>query len=155
MNHKKAEKILSVFYDFELSEKEHLEVAEHAEVCKSCQFTLKQLEGISAVFSRSAALQPSESFTNRFIDHLAHLEISVKKVGQRFSFLNDLFFPLAGYSFALLLMITAVMHWEPYMASGKTITESMLLTNIPQETQWSFSQEKPEMTNLLATKEEA
>jgi len=97
MNHKKAEKILSVFYDFELSEKEHLEVTEHVEVCKNCQFALKQFEGISAVFSRSEALQPAESFSNRFIEHLAHLEISVKKAGQRFSFLNDLFFPLAGY----------------------------------------------------------
>ena len=155
MNHKKAEKILSVFYDFELSEKEHLEVAEHVDVCKSCQFALKHFEGISAIFSRSAVLHPSESFTNRFMERLAHLEVPVKKVGQRFSFLNDLFFPLAGYSFALLLMITAVMHWEPYMASGKTITESMLLTNIPQETQWAFFQEKPEMTNLLETKEEA
>jgi len=154
MDHKSAEDQLSAFYDCELSEKEHREVAVHVQECRQCRQILAQFGTLSAIFSRAAALQPSESFTDELMERLATLEASGEQTTRKSPFSLQWLFPVAGYGFALFLMFAAITHWEPYYMGGRANTETILLSGLPQESHWTFSKEKPEVTQLWNSGEE-
>ncbi|OGW79248.1 MAG: hypothetical protein A3G33_00160 [Omnitrophica bacterium RIFCSPLOWO2_12_FULL_44_17] len=149
MNHQQIREKLTAFHDPELPSEERLEIAKHLESCEDCRGVLNRCEHAAKMFSRATLPKPSEKFVTGVMDRLERLEELTPAVVERPTPFLRWLFPAIGYGFALLLMLIAISNREPLID-----TETVLLADTPQKTQWTFSKEMPEIDTLLNLKED-
>lgn len=141
MNHERMKEKLQAFRDRELAETEREEMAQHLSFCGECRGTLRRWELFSSALLRVASPESSEAFTGGVMARLADLEAPGPMA--RRGFFPDWLLPALGYGFALALMVIAITHREPFVT-----TETLLMAEIPQNSQWAFSPE-PAGTNTI------
>jgi len=99
-------------------------------------------------FSKARAVAPSESFVNGVMARIETLEkpapVYVKPVQPVFRW----FLPALAYSFAFILMFTAIaIRQTPINA------DSILLADIPENSQWMVSEDEPVPDEVLTLEE--
>ena len=135
MNHEILKEKVPAFRDAELPEEERKEIDQHLPVCGECRGILKKTEVLGATISRVSADDGlSEVFVRQVMTRLACLDQPA--VAPRRPVFLDWLFPALGYGFAIVLMFVAIAHREPFVT-----TESVLLADMPQNSQWAFSSE--------------
>lgn len=151
MKHDEIKNKLEAFHDGELPKEESREIALHAESCAECRSALEDLGRLKTALSRAAKVEPSESFVARVMGSLPEEAKPLPKIitVRPRPFLRWAL-PLAGYAFALLLIVFVLMPREPVMN-----VENILLSYAPDGAQQFFSQESLNVGELLNIKEEA
>ena len=147
MNHRKMQEKILTCHDTELPDDERQAITAHLESCKECREILSRWERIGTVLSRTEMPAPSENFVNRVMAHLPWEEPASEPAQWPWPFPRWAI-PAIGYAFAIFLFFAALLPEEPLVNTG-----AVLLANVPQETQWTFSGEPPEISTLLAVKE--
>ncbi len=144
MNHDYLKDKLFFYKDPETPENERREIADHLKTCEECRRALALWEKASTAL-RQVRLEPSAAFTDRVMGRLEDLERAAAPVPEETkpSFL-DWLLPALGYAFAAGLMVVAVSHREIPVS-----TEGLLLTSLPQKSQWALSVEGPDIGSLM------
>lgn len=143
MNHEIMKEKVQAFRDAELPQEERTEIEKHLPLCEECRGILKRAEALGAAMMRASADGgPSDVFVRQVMTRLARMD-QPEPAPRGPVFLRWLF-PALGYSFALLLMFVAIAHREPYIN-----TESVLLADIPQNSQWAFSSEPAGVDDVM------
>jgi len=148
MDHQKIQEMLLTLDSPGLSPGEQREVMAHVQVCDECRGLLTRLESIQGVFAPVSMVTAPQGIVDRVLERLAHLEVPAAKPLLSFRPLVEWLYPALGYVFALLLMVTAIAHWEPYLKTNPS-TEEVLLSSIPQEEQLFFAKEPPSIHHYL------
>ena len=150
MNHESIKEKLFLYFDPETSDNERREINSHTDSCEECRLLLKRWEQIHNGLSKSPApaLSSPDFFTSRVMQRLDALEnpAEEEKVPAK-SFVPQWLLPTLGYAFAFMLMFAAISQREMPVN-----TEAILLNEIPQKSQWTFSAqtpEQPEMNSLM------
>ncbi len=143
MNHEIMKEKVQAFRDAELPQEERAEIETHLPACEECRGILKRAEVLGAALVRASADDGlSEVFVRQVMTRLARMD-QPAPAPRRPAFLNWLF-PALGYGFALALMFVAIAHREPYIN-----TESVLLADMPQNSQWAFSSEPAGVDDVM------
>ena len=159
MNHEAVKDKLLAFQDAELPEEERREIAAHLGSCEACRGVLKQWELIGAMLAGAVSAEPSRAFVGRVMNRLAALEEAQTARAPLLPF-PRWFLPAIGYAFAFFLMFLAISHPPEarLAASGPRAaavnTETVLLADIPQTSQWTFSAEPADLPNLVEVPKE-
>jgi hypothetical protein len=95
-----------------------------------------------------ASVQAPHGMEEKIMRRLEGLEIRAKEPSSVSRPWEQWLFPTIGYAFALLFMVVAIAHWEPYLNANPS-TEEVLLSNIPQGGQIFFTKEPPSINQLL------
>ncbi len=147
MDHQNIKEKLWAYRDFEISGPEQQEIFTHLQSCRECSFELNRLQTLGTKLKRIALAAPSEFFVRKVMDRLGDLEEAAKPM-LKWAFM-DWLLPLTGYAFAFFLMFLAISHREaPVNASA------VLLADVPQGAQWTFSSEAPDINKLLGVQGE-
>ena len=141
MNHPYFEDQLAEFFDGELAESRRAEVEAHLSGCEECRVMLERWSKIKSAFISAPVGRSSAEFIDGVMDRLAApVEQEQDYSRKTFPGLKWLM-PALGYAFALTVMFFAIAGRQPIYAVN---TENMLLSDIPQKSQWAFSAEIPE-----------
>ena len=155
MEHSKIKENLLQFRDPELDETLRREIAEHLPTCTDCQSELQRWDAFAGGLRGVPPVAPSENFIFKVMNSIEENEEPAAEVAptRRWPFLKWLL-PSLGYGFALILMMAAITQREVM----PTDTGSVLLADMPQSAQWSFSSDPAEanVNNLFnAVREES
>ncbi len=142
MNHETLKEKVLAYRDRELAGEELKAVETHLPVCEECRGILKKWETLGGLFSRPVSSGDSEFFVRQVMTRLARREQPAPAV-RRWAFL-DWLFPALGYGFAIALMAVAIGQREPLIN-----TESVLLADMPQTSQWAFTPEPAGVNEIL------
>lgn len=134
MNHEIIKEKVLVYRDRELPEEERKQVERHLPVCEECRGILKRWDMLGGLFSRAASPGDSEAFVRNVMARLAQQDEPAPLI-RHWAFL-DWLFPTLGYGFAIALMAVAIAHREPLVSA-----ESVLLADMPQNSQWAITPE--------------
>lgn len=148
MDHQKIQEMLLTLDSPGLSPGVQREVMAHVQVCDQCRGLLTRLGNIQGIFAPVSLVTAPQGMADRVLERLTHLEASAAKPQLSFRPLVEWLYPALGYVFALLLMVTAIAHWEPYLKMNPN-TEEVLLSSIPQEEQLFFAKEPPSIHRLM------
>ena len=143
MNHQSWKEKIACFHDPELPESERREIAEHLSACEECTGLLKQWKNLRTSFKTVSLPQSSGFFVNAVMGRLADLESPREAEPAKPSVLNWLL-PAIGYAFAFCLMFVAISQRE-----APINTSAVLLSDVPQSSQWTFSAEPPDVGGLV------
>ena len=143
MDHQILKEKLFFYKDPETSEIDRCAVALHLEGCEECRGIVKRLEQIQTKLSQTT-LKPSPNFVFQVMERLEP-QTSEKAVQPTVfpAFLKWLF-PALGYSFAVVLMFVVITHREMPVN-----TETILLSDMPQASQWTLGSQAPDAGALL------
>ena len=142
MNHEIMKEKVLIYRDRELAVQERKEIEGHLPACEECRGILKRWNRFGGLFSRAALPGDSEAFTRRVMARLARQDEPALAL-RRWAFL-DWLFPTLGYGFAIALMAVAIAHREPFVSA-----ESVLLADMPQNSQWAFTSEPAGVHEIL------
>jgi len=149
MNHRKIQEKILTYRDAELPGNERREIDAHLAACEKCRGLLKRWEKIGGALSTVPFPAPSEEFVRQVMARLPENEEPAEEtVSWPWPFLRWAV-PATGYAFAIFLFFAALLHEEPVVNAG-----TVLLDSVPQESQWTFSEETPGINTLLIVKEE-
>ncbi len=148
MDHQTIKEKLPAFRDPELSEEERREIAIHLPLCEECRVILKQWEVIGTLFAGVLPPASSESFVSGVMSRLTVLEEAKTPAVKRWP-VPDWLLPILGYGFAFFLMFLAITHQE-----STASTESVLLTDVPQMSRWTYSAEPMDVDQLMDVSKE-
>ena len=147
MNHKTLQEMLPVFYDAEFPEPERRIVSEHLAGCESCRNALKRWKAIRASLSGlQLPAASSEAFVSKVMGRITALEEASQPeaAGEPRWSLPRWLLPALGYGFAFTLMFFAIQY------RGVPVnTEAVLLADVPQTSQWTFSTEAADVGKLV------
>jgi anti-sigma factor RsiW len=152
MNHKQIQNHLSAFCDGHLPEDPMREVADHLRHCGECRSRVEYWRRTGSVFSGMVVDGQSENFVDRVMARLAEPE---RRAAPAFRVSFDLpkwVYPAMGYAFAVVLVFAAILAREPVLPIEAN-TETVLLTDIPEEAQWTFSGGVPDVNVLFEGEE--
>ena len=138
MNHKRIQDHLSAFCDGELPEHRMREIADHVRSCDECRSRIESWKRVGSVFSGMTVDERSEEFVDQIMARLAEPE---RKASPAFRGSFDLpkwLYPAMGYAFAIVLVFAAILAREPILRVDAD-TEAVLLSDIPEAAQWTFS----------------
>lgn len=141
MEHQSVREKLLLYKDAENIDPQD-EIFRHLEGCEECRAFQSRLEKIQNRLS-SVSLKPSPAFVYKVMDRLEKEHAAKPAKASSRPALKWLF-PTLGYAFAIVLMFEVILHQEIPVT-----TESVLLSDIPQEAQWSFVAQSPDTENLL------
>lgn len=141
MDHNALKEKLFLYLDEETSADEKREISFHLNGCSECRQILDRLKQMKTALTKTE-LEPSGTFVYKVMGRLAPQEAAAVPF-ELPGFLKWLL-PTAGYALAIILMVNAI-------ASRQTPvnTETILLTDVPSKAQWSFSDQSPEINNLM------
>lgn len=145
MNHQEIKDKLFLLRDPESSETDRSIILAHLETCEDCQLSAARWDLFGKALKKVSVTKTSPNFVVRVMDRISSLEESEKIARQQTSFTRWLL-PLAGYALALLLMVMAIVHRELPVS-----TESVLLSDVPQASQWTFATGTPDIGHLFDT----
>ena len=145
MTHEIIKEKLLMADDPELSETERREIGAHLQSCSECSSRLAEWRKMQTVFAGARPLSASGPFVDQVMGRLAR-ETGVREEAAAASAwtLPQWLFPALGYGLALLLMIIAIEHQQTSINTG-----AVLLSEVPQSSQWTFGQEPPDMNQLV------
>lgn len=153
MKHQRIKETLLASFDNELAHKDREQLTSHLKSCKECKREFENLKQAKELLIKFKMPQSSDHFVSQVMQKIDLLDCPVQvSVLTPFDFKKWLF-PTLGYSFGLLLMFLAINYRSPESENAPN-TEMVLLETVPQNSQWIFLKEKPDMTKLLETKEE-
>ncbi|MBI4388104.1 MAG: zf-HC2 domain-containing protein [Candidatus Omnitrophica bacterium] len=150
MDHQSIKEKLLSYKDPELSTAEREQITLHLTSCEDCRSAFARWEAVRSKFKALPSARSSEAFVNQVmarLDALEKVEPTIVVSEQR-PFLRWLL-PLTGYAFAFFLMILAITHQEQQVN-----TDAVLLADVPQASQWTFSMETPDTSRLLGIQKE-
>ena len=150
MNHQKIQEMLLILDAPGLPTEKRREVMAHSQGCEDCQGLLTRWERIHVMFANVQMATASRGIADKVIERLVNLEACTREPTAAFRPLVQWLYPTLGYVFALLLMFTAIVHWEPFL-NTRPNTEEVLLSSIPQGEQLFFTKEPPEINRLFVT----
>lgn len=148
MNHQNLQDQLPLYLDAELPETERSEIAKHLPSCPDCQTKLKHMDAIRGALRPKTPLPYSEWFVASVMKRLDALETKQAPVSTGWQ-LPKWLVPTLGYGLAFLLLIVAVTHQESLVNA-----ETVLLSDIPQSSNWAFASEDPGVNNLMGISRE-
>lgn len=148
MNHREIQEKALAFHDAELSGPERREIADHLASCEKCREALSRWEKIGKVLSTAEMPAPSENFVSQVMSRLPREEEPAEEPLEWSLPFFRWAIPAIGYAFAIFLFFAALLHQEPLVNAG-----TVLLDGVPQEAQWTFSEEAPGINDLLIVKE--
>ena len=144
MDHETIKDNLLTFRDAELPSAQRQEIQAHLQACEDCKNILARWDVAAAEFKQTSLLPASGVFVNNVMGRLAALEKEMPSPApRRWSFVNWLL-PLLGYGLAFFLIFLAISARETSVNTG-----TVLLADVPQTSQWTFSSEAPDMDQLL------
>ena len=149
MIHRDIEEKIFNFYDSEFSDEDRRMVTAHTQTCPACRELLLRAEKITTGLSRAGMPESSERFVNSVMARIQNLESQVRAPEKRRASSLEWLFPALGYALAFALMFFVISEREPAVNTGE-----VLLADVPQETQWTFSKEPPEIYKLMGIKED-
>lgn len=152
MNHKKIQEKLSAFREGELEGRERQEIAGHLSQCGECRLRLEQWGRIRAVLSQAAVTGDGENFVEQTMVRLQALDREAAPAFRVSFQLPKWLYPAVGYAFALMMVFVAIIAREPIL-NVEANTETVLLSDVPQDAQWTFSGETPGINELFEVKE--
>ena len=144
MDHRHIEEKILEFFDGELGESERRGIEAHLPQCAECTGALERWRRIRTALATATVCRPSGEFVNQVMERLAGPVQEEETATVRFFPGVKWLMPALGYAFALMMMFFAIAQREPIIN-----TETMLLSNIPQKSQWAFSAENPEQGKLV------
>ncbi len=147
MDHEILREKLMEYRDEDFPASERDEISGHLKNCSECQEFLRSWEQIAALSKQGSFKHNGDWFVNQVISRIEALETPHAKPGARWS-LPKWLVPVAGYSFALFLMYLAIAHRELPVTM-----ETVLLADVPGNSQWVFSGESPD-TEILGVSQE-
>lgn len=148
MNHQNLKDKLFLYNDPELAEAEREELTSHLSECGECRNLLGQFNSIQKTFPKISSSHSSETFVNQVMNKVAALESDQPSRAFQIP-LPRWVFPALGYGFALFLMFVAVTHQHVPVNA-----ETVLLTDMPEESQWMVLSDLPNVDQLVEVSRE-
>ncbi len=147
MDHETIQEKLIEYRNGAVSQAEKLEISSHLEKCQECGMVLKAWEQMNPPVLKKHIQQTGEWFVHQTMNRIEALETAEPEPKPRWA-LPKWLVPVLGYSLAFFLMYLAIEHRELPIT-----TESVLISDVPQNSQWAFSSDSPD-TEILSVSQE-
>lgn len=155
MDHGQIKEKLFQISDAEFPSEERQTLLAHLQSCGECRKRAESLSRWQKLLSQSGLPEPSEAFVSRV---MARIPLPEKPPVRSFRVRRawpwgDILkrgFPALGYALALVVIGLALIPRESLAVS----TDAMLLVSTPQEIQWTFAPETPEIQDMFGIEKE-
>lgn len=150
MEHQEIREKLAAFRDPETGEEERREMTAHLETCEECRGIFSRWERISSALARTPMPAPSEAFVDRVMDRIHAFEQPEEAAAVRPAWGLPRWMMMAlGYGLGIFLMVLAIEQRQLTVNS-----DSVLLSDVPQNAQWSFAAQPPESGQVFGAAKE-
>ncbi len=145
MNHELMQEKIWTLDDPELSLQERQEIEQHLTSCSDCAGKIAQLNSLQSRL-KDFKLNENPAFTFKVMERLHEKTGGKLSQGSLLGFIPKWILPALGYGFAFFLMWSAIETRQPWIT-----TQSVLLADVPAQAQWQYTQESPDLNNIVPT----
>lgn len=149
MEHQEIRERLLAFRDMELPEGERRDIAFHLETCAECRGVFSRWERAGSALRRTPLPAASEEFVSRVLGRIEAMEEPAEEPVTAGWQLPRWIVMGLGYAFGVFLMFIAIANRQPVLNA-----DSVLLSEMPQHTQWAAAYENPDAGQMFGMSKE-
>ncbi len=149
MKHEMIQEKLLALKDGEIPPEERRELLTHLAACEDCRLRFDRWEHLQNLLAQAQVPASSEAFVFQVMEKIVQpAPVSAREARSRL--FPRFVFPTLGYLFAAFLIFFMLSPRESLAVNVETV----LLAHLPQEAQWTVSEESSNVNSLWNLKEE-